>query len=198
MSQDLGGCSGELKTIVAQGPFHAGMPALVGSQFGVTKFGPDIYSTGDGTGQKVTLRLVGVMMCDVKAETATDGQALYFDGGTNKLTTDDTAGPFVACAWGGYASPASGQALVRLNEAGVDGEELETSGTVTFGASDTTKTVSVGSGYNSKPVIAVLTTIDSGAATKVVGAVASGTLTLTVDHAPGTSKTAPVAYSIRG
>ncbi len=120
MSFDLGGCSGDLKTIVAGGPFHAGMPALDGSQFGVCKNNPDIYGSGDGTGQKVVLRLVGVVMCDVAAETATAGQALYFDADNGVLSIDDTVGPFVACAWDAYASPASGQALVRLNESAAD------------------------------------------------------------------------------
>jgi len=68
-------------------------------------------------------------------------------------------------------------------------------GSVTFGAADTAKTVSIGALYNGKPVFLSYGQQDQGACIDAFGAVAAGTLTIT-GTAPGGGKTAIYNYRV--
>ena len=68
--------------------------------------------------------------------------------------------------------------------------------TPSFGAADTSKTLSVGAKYDGKQVVCVPSQADNGAATFASGVVSGGTCTVTANAAPGSGKTAKFAVII--
>lgn len=72
------------------------------------------------------------------------------------------------------------------------------SGSLSFGAAEQSKTASVGTAYNGKPVIASFGQADNGDAKVITAVIAGGTLTITTDAVPGVGKTAKVFYIIDG
>lgn len=97
--------------------------------------------------------------------------------------------------------PTSGDGFIDAMDASLQaGENLPKiiTGQASFAAAAATATVSIGAAYNDKRVFPVWAQLDNGDATKVIGAVAGGTLTLTLDAVPGTGKTALVNWLLDG
>ena len=196
MAKNPGGSSGSSVRFVAAGNYVSGQWLKVGQYFGQVQ--ADV-----ATGDVGILQLEDIVYGAIAAVDCAIGDPLFYDADAGDLTNviGDGSKPFVGVAAEVIAS-ATGAGLVRLNESGIDpviaamvaDTAKQARGVQEFGAADTAKTISVGTAFNEKPVMCTFGQVDCGAAAVISAVVAAGTLTITLDAAPGSGKTALVNW----